>query len=95
MIEFFYEGLEITKVYKKCNRTILSFFFTFSNFNEGGSSSLVISVLWALLNPKIRGSNPVIDNFFTVSNFEKTKIMKKEVGNGSFIKDLGVVDFHR
>ena len=39
--------------------------------------------------PEVHGSNPVLDkicieNLFTVNCIEKTKIRKKETGNGSF-----------
>ena len=44
-----------------------------------------------LLTPENRGSNPVIGDFlsehlFTVSCTEKTKINKKEAGNGPLLK---------
>ena len=42
---------------------------------------------WFLPIPEVRGSNPVIGEFlsehlFTVNCIEKTKIKKKEAGNG-------------
>ena len=47
-------------------------------------------VEWSLPIPEVRGSNPVIGNnlywTFTVNCFEKTKIKKKEAGNGPFFK---------
>ena len=46
-----------------------------------------------LLTPEGRGSNPVIDNFYidhliTVNCIEKTKIKKKEAGNGPFFRTM-------
>ena len=42
--------------------------------------------------PEVRGSNPVISKklywIFTVNCIQKTKIKKKEAGNGPFIKSL-------
>ena len=48
-------------------------------------------VEWSLPIPKVHGSNPVIgkiyfERLFIVNCIEKTKIKKKEAGNGPFLK---------
>ena len=51
------------------------------------------------MTPEVRGSNPVIDkiyikHFYCQLCIEKTKIKKKEAGNGPFFKNnLQIVKF--
>ena len=50
----------------------------------------------SLAIPEVRGSNPVIgkiyiEHLFTVNCIEKTKIKKKEAGNGPFLNNGGVI----
>ena len=53
-------------------------------------------VEWSLPVPEVRGLNPVIGNIyylFSINCIEKTKINKKETGNGPFFLKKNIVEF--